>query len=416
MGREITTGKGKRIEILDILRGFALAGILYAHMVFWYTGAALPPGVYFKYDSLPDNVAFAIFGAFVFGKFFSVFSFLFGLGFYLYFHKRKDEGNFNTTYLWRMFLLLLIGLAHHSLWRGDILAVYAVLGMLLLFFRRLPTKLLALISLFFIINLPTHIYELFQVPAAKVEFPMASQATDYYMLIKSGDLQTVVTENTLSWAAKMQYQLESGRFLMTLGYFLLGLYAGRRRLFRNIEKNLKNFQKWNKISLNIVLILLTAGLLMYLFELVTLPQLEIAPPLQWPAGLLFSIYNASLTIFFITGVSLLYRKKVFQNFLSPLGVMGRMALTNYLLQTVFGLLIFYQFGLGLFDQTSPAINILVAILIFHLQLKFSQLWLRHFKQGPVEWLWRSLTYFKFKPNRRKPKKKEAVMVEEVSNG
>ena len=77
----LTTAKN-RIDTIDVLRGFALAGILYAHMIIWYTGAALPPEVYSSYDSTPDGIAFGIFGALVFGKFFSVFSFLFGLSFY----------------------------------------------------------------------------------------------------------------------------------------------------------------------------------------------------------------------------------------------------------------------------------------------------------------------------------------------
>ena len=75
--------------------------------------------------------------------------------------------------------------------------------------------------------------------------------------------------------------------------------------------------------------------------------------------------------------------------------MGRMALTNYLLQTIFGLLLFYHFGLGLFDKTSPAINVLLAIGVFYIQLKFSQFWLKRYRQGPVEWLWKGLTYFRF---------------------
>lgn len=83
--------------------------------------------------------------------------------------------------------------------------------------------------------------------------------------------------------------------------------------------------------------------------------------------------------------------------------MGRMALTNYLLQTAFGLLLFYNFGLGLFPKTSPAVNVLMGIGVFYLQLKFSQVWLQHFKQGPVEWLWKSLTYFNFSSlNKEKP--------------
>jgi uncharacterized protein len=134
---------------------------------------------------------------------------------------------------------------------------------------------------------------------------------------------------------------------------------------------------------------------MYLFDLVTIPGIKVVPQLQWSASFLFSIYNACLTIFYITGITLLFRKSFFRKILKPLAAMGRMALTIYLLQTVFGLLLFYQFGLGLFDRTSPALNVLMGIGIFYLQLKFCQWWLSHFKQGPVEWLWKGLTYFHF---------------------
>ncbi|WP_432264542.1 DUF418 domain-containing protein [Autumnicola edwardsiae] len=78
-----------------------------------------------------------------------------------------------------------------------------------------------------------------------------------------------------------------------------------------------------------------------------------------------------------------------------------MALTNYLMQTVFGLLLFYHFGLGLFDKTSPAVNIFFFAVLLYFQLKFSQFWLQHFNQGPVEWLWKGLTYFRFADIRKK---------------
>ena len=136
MSERITTTSGKRIETIDILRGFALAGILYAHMIIWYTGAALPPEVYSKYDSTADGIAMGIFGALVFGKYFSVFSFLFGLSFSLHFSKNKSERVHKRVYIWRLFLLFIIGIVHHIFWRGDILAIYAVLGILLLFFRK----------------------------------------------------------------------------------------------------------------------------------------------------------------------------------------------------------------------------------------------------------------------------------------
>lgn len=404
MGESTITTTKNRIDTIDVLRGFALAGILYAHMIIWYTGAAIPQEIYFKYDNTIDYLAFAIFGAFVYGKFFSVFSFLFGLGFYLYFRRKKSNSGTVVTYIWRLFLLFLIGILHHTIWRGDILAIYAVLGGFLLIFRHFPLKIMLLISLLLIVNLPIHIYDLVVTNYLNtgLELPMEAKAQDYYKLVKEESFVMNLKENWSSWPAKIQFQLQSGRLLITFGYFLLGFYAGRTNLFTSIEKNLSRFQKWNKYTGRLVLFLLLIGLVMLLMEVVTLPRIEVDPRFKWVAGFLFSIYNAGLTLFYITGVTLLFRNEVFHSLLKPLAAMGRLALTNYLLQTVFGLLLFYNFGFGLFDITSPAINIVLGMGVFFLQLKFSQYWLNHFKQGPLEWLWRSLTYFQFLSNRKTP--------------
>ena len=402
MSESSLTSSKKRIDVIDALRGFALAGILYAHMVIWYTGAALPPEVYSKYDSTADGVAMGIFGGLVFGKFFSVFSFLFGLGFYLHFRGNSAKAGFYKLYIWRLLLLFLIGLIHHIIWRGDILAIYAVLGVLLLAFRSLPIKLILFMSLVLITGLPNHIYDIFQnvVLDFDVHFPMEEQAEKYYALVQDAGISKVLRENWESWPAKIKYQMKSGRLLMTFGYFLLGLYAGRRGLFTSLEKNLDKFRNWNKHLEKVIVGLLLVGLLMYLKDYVSLPEIKIEPRFKWPANFLFDIYNACLTIFYITGFSILYRRKFFHAILKPLAVMGRMALTNYLLQTFFGLLLFYHFGMGLFDKTSPAINVLLAIGVFYIQLKFSQIWLKRYRQGPVEWLWKGLTYFRF-PKLRK---------------
>lgn len=402
MGERITTTANRRIDTIDVLRGFALTGILYAHMIIWYTGAALPPGVYSKYDSTADGIAMGVFGALVFGKFFSVFSFLFGLGFYLHFRKNESKPQYPILYVWRLLLLFLIGMVHHILWRGDILAIYAVLGIILLLFRHLSPKLLLMLSLMLIINLPSHLYELFQPvqPEAQVDFPMEEEAKSYYTLVKTEGFFTVLKENWRSWPAKIQYQVESGRLLMTFGYFLLGLYAGRTNLFTAISRNVRQFLKWNGVMKFCVLLLLAIGLLMYLNGIVTVPGIEVVPKYKWAASFLFSIYNGCLSIFYVTGVTLLFRTEFFHSILKPLAAMGRMALTNYLLQTVFGLLLFYQFGLGLFDSTTPAMNVLLGVGVLYIQLKFSQYWLKHFQQGPVEWLWRGLADLEFSSIKR----------------
>lgn len=394
MKESSSTSFRKRIETIDVLRGFALAGILYTHMLIWYTGAALPPGVYSKYDTTADGIAMGIFGALALGKFFSVFSFLFGLSFYLHFRKNASNSRHSCVYIWRLCLLFLIGVLHHTFWRGDILAIYAVLGVLLLAFRQLPSKFLLLVSLVLITNLPTHSIALFatELPTAEADLPMAEGAESYYDLVQNGDLARVLKDNWSSWPAKIQYQLESGRLLMTFGYFLLGLYAGRTSLFSSIENNISKFRRWNTSAGRLSIFLLIIGFLMYLNEYVSLPDISVVPEYKWLASFLYSIYNTSVSLFYISGITLLLRNAFFGSLLRPLGAMGRMALTNYLLQTLFGLLLFYDFGLGLFDSTSPSLNILIAIGVFYLQLKFSQWWLKHFEQGPVEWLWKSLSY------------------------
>lgn len=403
MANSTVTTLKNRIDTIDVLRGFALAGILYAHMVIWYTGAALPPEVYTSYDSTADGIAMGIFGALVFGKFFSVFSFLFGLSFHLHFQKNKSRKGHLRIYIWRLFLLLLIGIVHHIIWRGDILAIYAVLGMVLLLFRHLPQKIILFLGLLLIINFPTHVYDLFwaENPDVSVNFPMEEEANKYYALVQKEGFFTVLKENWNSWPAKIAYQLESGRLLMTFGYFLLGFYAGCTQLFTSIKKNIPRFTFWNKRLEKALLILLLIGMLMYLFDLVTIPEIQIVPELKWLAAFLFDIYNACLSIFYITGVTILLRSRYFKSLLNPLGSMGRMALTNYLLQTFFGLLLFYQFGLGLFDKTSPAVNIILAAAVFYVQLKFSRWWLKRYRQGPVEWLWKGMTHLRLPALKKK---------------
>src|SRR5690606_4746006 len=140
----------------------------------------------------------------------------------LHFQKNASNSSFLRIYVWRLFLLLLFGIVHHIFCRGDILAIYACLGILLIAFRRLPLKILLFISLILITNVPNHLYELFQAPttSAEVSFPMAQEAEEYYALVQNGDLLTNLKENWNSWPAKITYQLESGRLLMTFGFFL----------------------------------------------------------------------------------------------------------------------------------------------------------------------------------------------------
>lgn len=129
------TDKMSRIATLDVLRGFALFGILYAHMIFWYAGGPLPQETYQLYQDVGSGIAIGTYIIFILSKFFAIFSFLFGLSFHIQIQSLiKRHEPVVTRFGWRLAILGVIGVLHHIFWRADILSIYVPLGFLLLFF------------------------------------------------------------------------------------------------------------------------------------------------------------------------------------------------------------------------------------------------------------------------------------------
>jgi uncharacterized protein len=225
------------------------------------------------------------------------------------------------------------------------------------------------------------------------------ESEQYYSIVKNGTFVEMVIDNMKALSTKFNYQITSGRLIITFGFFLIGMYAGRKKWFENLE-TLKPFIKdlWKKISFSLLGLLgvgIVTGVLAW--------QLGFSESkwMQWFGGLMFDFFNAGLTLFYISGLTLLMYRTTWQKILSPLAPIGKMALTSYLMQTFFGLMIFYSFGLALFTETSPGINALLSIALFLLQVIISKAWLRYFSYGPMEWIWRALTFFKFPPMVRK---------------
>jgi uncharacterized protein len=390
-----------RIVTVDALRGFALFGILYAHMVFWYTAGPLPQKIYSSYHDIGSGIVMGLYGLLFIAKFFSFFSFLFGLSFYLQmksFEKRNES--FLMRYGWRLLILGIIGLIHHALWRGDILSIYVPLGFVLIFARKLSNKAILIIGFILILNIPTKIYEagnlLFStIPEKTGDFEKEGQ--HYYDIVKNGSFLEVVIDNLKALPTKFNYQITSGRLIITFGFFLIGMYAGRQRWFENLD-TIKPFIKktWKYVSfglLGLISLAILIGVGSYLAKI----NLQENKWGQWLVGFIFDFFNAGLTMFYISGLTLLMYRATWQKILHPLANIGKMALTSYLMQTFFGLLIFYHFGFGLFTEVSPGVNALIGIGIFLLQVVLSKWWLQYFSYGPVEWVWRSLTFLKFQP-------------------
>jgi uncharacterized protein len=394
-----------RIVTVDALRGFALLGILFAHFIFWHTGAGLPPDTYSKFNDIGSQIAGVFNGIFIFGKFFTFFSFLFGLSFYLQMQSLQlKEQNFVLRYIWRLLILGIIGLIHHALWRGDILSIYVPLGFILLLARNLSNKWLLIIALLLSFNIPARIIELMQLftsaaHAANLNEPPEGmeEAKRYYEVIKNGTFPMLLTDNWKALVSKFAFQFGSGRIYITLGFFMLGAYAGRMKWFETLEASKPIIKRICKISGLAALSVIIIPIALFIINNALKLGWENNRAMAMLFNLLVDAANTLMTLFYLSGVTMLMYRTRWQKVLYPMAPIGKMALTMYLSQTLFGLLLFYHVGLGWFEKTSPGINFLLVFPVFAIQLLFCRWWLRHFNYGPVEWIWRSLTFGRWFP-------------------
>ena len=357
----------KRIATLDILRGFALFGVLVVNVLQAYTG---PSGG--GIDRIVAN-AVRVLGE---GTFYPVFSFLFGLGFAL--QLRKGEAVL-PVFRRRLFVLLGFGLAHGFLiWRGDILAAYAFLGLLLPAFRHFGDRRLVLsagvgwlLSLLLIASLSSTLSN------------TASLETSLYA---TGDYLSITSLRAAEYGA----DLLSGTLIFggqLLGFFLLGYLVGRRGV-AEVAAN----RPW---LLRVFAVSLAVALPVFGLYIYTLAKGDAVS--GWLYVLEYFVASPFLGFAYLAGLSLLLQRDPWQRRLHFLSPVGRMALSNYLGQSVVCTLIFYGYGLGYYGKLGAATTFLISLGIFVVQIVLSVLWLRFFQYGAVEWLWRTLTYGRVQP-------------------
>jgi uncharacterized protein len=194
---------------------------------------------------------------------------------------------------------------------------------------------------------------------------------------------------TESFQEKIGFQLFTGRLWITFGLFLLGLCAGRMNLFRDSADNRAFFRRLALVT-GVVAAATTAVVVMHP------TSFQVASTADALASFAFSVQQFTLAAFYASIVTLAFWHRP-RGLLAWLAPMGKMGLTTYLTQSVFGLMIFYGFGLGLMGKMGVATSVLLGMAFYVVQIALASWWLRHFSMGPVEWLWRSLTYFKLQP-------------------
>jgi uncharacterized protein len=392
-----------RIKIIDILRGFALLGIIIVHFTEqYYAGQAPEIHQDMMVKNLGDQIVMGIVGILVQGKFFMIFSFLFGLSFFIQLDKSDGSSAFVLRFAWRLMVLFLIGMLHHLHYRGDILTIYAVLGFALLLVYKLPDKALLILALMLVANLPSvgvRLYEAVMGVTNEMFNADQKEMLAYYDTVKTGSYFAILKANLYEFVTKFEFQVFSGRIYITTGLFLLGLYVGRKKFFERWEEHTPLIKRLLKTSLWTILgcVLFTVAF----FGGMQAAKIEMSQSLQYAiGGLAFDIFNACLATFYVTGVILLYRKEKWQRRLMSFYALGRMGLTTYLMQSFFGVLIFFSIGLGWLGDYGALVCLAIGLGIFVIQIYFSQWWLSRFRYGFFEWLWRSATYFKWQPFRK----------------
>ncbi|HLE56852.1 MAG TPA: DUF418 domain-containing protein [Rhodothermia bacterium] len=400
----------ERVETIDILRGMALFGILAANM----RGFAGPPLTYFWpnliWPGLLDRIAQAIIDTFVQGKFIAIFAVLFGAGFAVQLERAASRGGrFGWIYARRLAILLLFGLIHGLLiWFGDILLTYALIGFFLLLFRKRTDKTLVVwivIGLAIPVLLMTAIYLAVTFGAdVPMPVPTATEIAKVRDIYASGTWVEILMQR-MSDAVRYNWAYFLVGMWQIGALFLFGVLAWRKRFFQPAPESLPLYRRamwWG----------LTIGAAGNAFATILRWALDL-PLMPTTTGSFAAIFvqtiaNPALSLGYICAVILLCHDDVWRRRLQRFGAVGRTALTNYLLQSVIGTLLFYSYGLALFGYIGPAALLPLTFAIFAVQVVLSVWWLERFRFGPVEWLWRSLTY-----GRRLPLTRERAVAPDV---
>jgi len=365
---------GERILALDVLRGFALLGVLLAYAL-WNLGN--PP--WDTYSQADRILQFAL-ATLVDTKAYTLFAFLFGLGFSIQLTRAETRGvGIVPVYCRRLLALLLIGLAHALLLRnGDILVPYAVMGFFLLLFRNASNKTLAVAAIIGLLYpyLARRAWDLTGIPfPQRPEMEGASYLAENYAWIRYW-YSTAIT----SWPA-------------SLPMFFFGLYVGRRRLIEKMADDRRSL--WRVLATGLGVGVLAFAGRMPLLTMKENPFLYFAP--RMTLGILWSAHAWGFAAFYVSLLLLLLQKRFWRQRFAPLGAVGRMALTNYLLQAI--IIVPVCIGFSLFGRVTPSIGLLLALGVWSAQVPASVWWLKRFRFGPAEWLWRSLTYGRPQPMR-----------------
>jgi uncharacterized protein len=393
------TVKPQRIQIVDVMRGFALCGIIFANLMSFTGFYSLSLS---QVQLLPwaDRAVLFFIDCFIEGKFYTVFAILLGAGFAIQLQNFSGSSvSFTRFWLKRMMILMLIGISHmYFIWHGDILTLYSLLGMIMVVFVRVPQKqLLIIITMLLVTPWLIHLLLVSNTISFESSSPSLVETLKQQLGYKGMTLLELRTSsnaidvffaNVFSAIPRPIAYLKTGRPFQLLGHFLLGIYLARHFLLFPKKRSVLSL----KSALWLFFIGLILNITYAIIKAVTGSPFT-ANALGLFQGFVYHLGSLLLALSYMVALNALAKNNRFL-WLNKLAVLGKMSLTHYLMQTSICVLIFYGYGLSLMGKVPFTGIVAFGTTILCVQYYMGKYWLATFKQGPMEYLWRQLSNFR----------------------
>ncbi|UVS30803.1 DUF418 domain-containing protein [Bacteroides fragilis] len=392
----------KRINSIDALRGFALIGIMLLHCMERFD-LTLAPVVESPFWQAIDTAVYDSLYFLFSGKSYAMFSLLFGLSFFMQMESQAAKGvDFRGRFLWRLALLFLFGYINGLVYMGEFFMVYAVLGVFLIPLYKVSTRWLLVLCILLFLQIPAVISFVSLLSDNVANEPTAAaaymdrlfeRAADVFI---NGSLMDVLSFNTFDGqSAKCLWVFNNFRYLQLLGLFIAGMLIGRQGIHKSEEKMVKYSRLFLPYCLAFWAVFYAVAFL--------LPVWGVDGFALRVGQTLFKTYgNLGQMMVYFCGFTLLYYRYKGQKVLDRIAPVGRMSVTNYMAQSIVGVSLFYGFGGNFAVEFNYLQSFLLGAAFCVIQIAYSNWWIKRFYYGPMEWLWRSLTWFQVVPlSRRK---------------
>jgi len=387
------TVKKPRVEVVDSLRGLAIFAIMLLHCIEHFNFYVFPDNATQPdwLNTLDTNVWDGLFFMFA-GKGYAIFSLLFGFTFSLMMTKQRSLGkDFGYRFLWRLLLLVGFALINGAFFPGEVLLMYALVGLVLFFVRNLKLQALLVVGAILLsqpVEWFNYVYHLINPDYTINVIPSHT----YWSKLKEAQLgdsfwETVKTNTLYGHKVALIWAVEVGRLVQTAGLFIVGYILGNTKRFYDTPENIKF---WTKT-------LIISAIVFIPFYFLALNANELFPSEAERLTLkrVVEMYrNLAFTFVLVSSFILLYKKTWFSKLVGGLKYPGRMSLTAYVMQSIVGGFIFYGYGLGIGPHVKHTVSLGIGIVLYALQFYFCKWWITKYGQGPLEKLWHKLTWIK----------------------